>query len=393
MGRVNGTSSNGITNGPFQYPGLVPYNMANFGASKSLGLIQHNYPSTYLLQKRGDEEEDSKEVTPTDVQIACEYILTKYKSVHSQAQNRLNIQKELEAEQKEKEKSEKNGAEDKKLLEAEEGEPSTSSSSGVQLEDGKTATTTPTKSKTKTLPPIQVPGISKLYTTIKQSHPNWKFSEKRLRSIIKEGEEAALISNTSNEPKESAFLEADRIIKLSGLMGSGKYNTELIPISRFDSVLQAELDDQWAASNGLPLPSTTSSVPTSTSTSNASPVTAANGDIKENEKPSTSSLNKPKKKKKSPTAPNGTASILDGITEGVEVLANRVASSVSPVTDAVASSSSSSSAALAALTSAPTKRNPTNAVGDVSLKWYGPVKGRGVVTRRKFKQGSVVFRE
>lgn len=392
IGALNGASPNGNAGGPFQYPGLVTYNMSNFGASKHLGPIQYNYPSKYLLQKRGDEEEHKKEVTPTDVQIACEYILTKYKSVHAQAQNRLSVQKELEEEQKQREKSESEGAEDKKLTQIEEGAAPSPPKEGNHT----SSTNVSNKAKPKTLPSIQVPGIAKIYSTIKASHPNWVFSEKRLRNIIKEGEDAALVSNSSNEPKESAYLEADRIVKLSGLIGSGKFATDLIPLSKFDAVLQLELDDQWAATNGLPLPSSTSSsTAASTSGSPAKSVSTANhGEVKKNEEPpiAASSSSKSKKKKKAGTPANVVESAVNGLSEGAESVVNKVAASLPASTNANAVASSSSSA-LGALTAAPTKRNPTNAVGDVALKWYGPVKGRGVVARRKFKQGSVIFRE
>lgn len=403
IGGLNGSSSNTNSNGgPFQYPGLVTYNMANFGASKHLGPIQYNYPSKYLLQTTGneDEEDAKKEITPTDTQIACEYILTKYKSVHSQAQHRLSIQKEMQEANKEKEKDEKNGSEDQKLLEIEEGGEASSNTDADNVTNGVNGKlTTSTKPKSKTLPPIQVPGFSKIYSTIKESHPNWVFSEKRLRKIIKDGEDAASssASSSSNEPKESAMLEADRIVKLAGLMGSGKYATDLVPISRFDSVLQQELDDQWAATNGLPLPSSSSSssaaITSSPSTSSAVP--AANGENKENEEPSSGSSSKSKKKKGSSSKVADVAeAVVNGITEGAETLVNKVSTSFPGTsTTNVVASSSSSSATLAALTSAPTKRNPTNAVGDVALKWFGPIKGRGVVARRKFKKGSIIFRE
>lgn len=413
--------------GQFNHPGFRAYSVANFGITKQMEPLQQNYPSKYLLQGTssstastssgsGQVKKDIEDITPTDVQIATEYLIAKYKSVHSQAQNRIAIQKQIQEERELKQKNESNGAEDKKLLEIEEGAPSTSATTEAPSET--VTSTKPTSNKPKSLPPIQVPGFAKIYSTIKENHLHWVFSEKRLRKIIKEGEEAALSSTPTNSsstsssdeaanvpeaPKESAMLEADRIVKLAGLINSGKYATELVPVSRFDTVLQQELDDQWAATNGLPLPSSLPK-PSSTSVKASTPSLAngtglSNGNIedKENESPSTttSSSSKNKKKKKSTSsnlAENAASAIVNGVSEGAELLVNKVATSL-PATSTTNAVASSSSAALAALTSGPTKRNPTNAVGDVALKWYGPIKGRGVVARRKFKKGSVIFRE
>jgi hypothetical protein len=72
---------------------------------------------------------------------------------------------------------------------------------------------------------------------------------------------------------------------------------------------------------------------------------------------------------------------------------------LSAVGDAVASAAETAASAVAsALPAAPTNirdetKGPTNIVGDVDVKWYDDVKGKGVIASKRIKKHTVIFRE
>lgn len=366
--------------------------MQNFATVKHIEPMRQNYPSKYLLQTA---DPPTTELTPTDTMIAVEYILTRFRSVNAQHQARNRKKIELEETVRAQEKIDKDGQDDKKLLEIEEGGGAEGSNDASPGETTSKSTTT-TSSKSKTLPPIQVPGIAKLYSSIKEAYPGWNFSEKRLRKVIKEDE---------------AMKEAERIIRLMGWMGAGKHADEMVAVSRYDYKLEEELDAQWAANhgtsnavNGGNSSSTKAKVPTESSESTNGESSKVNGDpvasTSNSAGASSSSGNveggtgKNKKKKGKSGSASGAAALLNGVAEVAEAVVDKVSNALP--SNHISSSTSTSTpqnSTTNTTTTDPSKRNPTNAVGDVALKWFGPLKGRGVIARRKFKRGSVIFKE
>jgi hypothetical protein len=468
----NGNGSNG--NGPTSFfnglaganhPGLITYNMQNFATIKHLTPVQENYPSPFLTQGSSSSAHftaastgaggatssstDELTVTPTDVQIAMQYTLVKYNNVKSQAELRRKLKREQEDARRVEEMNRERAEEDKKLSEIEEGAsadqaeeqdevvPSKKRTNGKSSTSGSrnssknqassssaaaaaSASSPPTISAVNSLPPIQVLGIAKIYSQIKESNPTWSFSEKRLRKIVKEGED-----HFSGKAVFEYFSEAEKILRLNNLIGLGKLKNEVYPVSQMDPSLQQELEDQWTHSkskNGGGSSSSSNGVTTGSISDGMKfeeqqqQLSSSSADVngaenKENqESSSSSSTSKSKKKKnnvngniKTSSTPSTAGAIVNGITETAGSVIDKVSSVLSPSTasnntSALTSpssphpSTSAATSATAVSTGGPTRRNPTNAIGDVEVKW-SEGKGRGVVARKFHKKDTVLFRE
>ena len=208
------------------------------------------------------------------------------------------------------------------------------------------------------------PGILKVFAKMKEENPLWVLSEKRLRKVAKEAE---------------IFDEADRILRLAGLIGGGEKNDILVPVSKMDWSLVNELEGERTEQ-------ITQTQDTQTTTK------ISMDEEKENQVPvpqATLNGNHASKKKSSKGERKGksTASATSLLTESLSNTASTIINSLPEVVPAVVPDNKSTPL------SSSGSSNKTNSLGDVSIHWYDSVKGRGVVAKRAFTKNSVIFRE
>lgn len=215
-------------------------------------------------------------------------------------------------------------------------------------------------------------GILKILPKIKEKYPNWTLSEKRLRKIIKD---------------EEVLAQAERAARLAGELGGGRFQAEVVPVSSIDERLVEDLKGnpalQAARNKAAAIANEQEKREEAARKARESLLGAELGADKENTLPlpntSGGSKKKGSKRAKTSTAP------VSGI--------------LSAVGDAVASAAETAASAVAsALPAAPTNirdepKGPTNIVGDVDVKWYDDVKGKGVIASKRIKKHTVIFRE
>lgn len=324
----------------------MTYNMSHFENIKHLNVMRERYPSRYLLQTESPEQA----TVPTDVQLACEYLGIRFRATRANGPSSSDQEKE-----------------DQETQQAAESEqPATDAAIS---EKKKAASRSPLKP--------EAPGILKIFARIKEGNPNWTFSEKRLRKVIKE---------------QAVLEEAERILRLSNLIGGGKDNGDLVPVSRMDYALVRELGQHAASSSG--------SATTSTSTSNAS-TNGTGSKTDETIQPTGSIVDAEADKENS----NGVANKKKGAKSGKKAksqstlasVADAIADKASTALQAAQEAVSGTSDAAPKQSDSPGKDTKTNsatqATGDVSLVWIDDVTGRGVVANRPFKRNDVIFRE
>lgn len=215
-------------------------------------------------------------------------------------------------------------------------------------------------------------GILKILPKIKEKYPNWTLSEKRLRKIIKD---------------EEVLAQAERAARLAGELGGGRFQAEVVPVSSIDERLVEDLKGnpalQAARNKAAASANEQEKREEAARKARESLLGAELGADKENTLPlpntSGGSKKKGSKRAKSSAAP--------------------VSGVLSAVGDAVTSAAETAASAIAsALPAAPTNirdepKGPTNIVGDVDVKWYDDVKGKGVIASKRIKKHTVIFRE
>lgn len=209
------------------------------------------------------------------------------------------------------------------------------------------------------------PGILKILARLKEDNPEWTLSEKRLRKVVKD---------------QKAMVEAERLLRLAGIVGTGPLGNQLVPVSSLDPRLMAEVGDVEEPASEIN--KVEQAVPSASATGTGA---SANSSDKENDDATTTAeatSNSKASKKKGKKTKSTASQVHDTVSNA----ASKVAATLS------SGSSSSPAPANGALSTASRKPVPADAP-QVGLKWFDDVKGRGVVARKDFKKGTVLFKE
>jgi hypothetical protein len=302
--------------------------MASFANKDFLNEKAKLYPSPYLLQVPASTEP----VTPTDVQVAAEYLIIRHDAARE-------------------------------------------ASRGMAEQGGSSSSSTQPQALQQTEPL----GILKIFAKIRERNPQWTVSEKRLRKVIKE---------------PAAMAEADRITRLAGKtgLGMGAFGDEVVPVSRIDERLVADLEGRAYVPSASSSTSA-SAPPAGTGAENEKSTAPANGagpssdsENKENAVPSGVGGSSGKKKSKKPSASSSNRQGVNGVLADAAEKVVQTVSSVLPTGTASNSSTTGSDGKAVA-------KGPTAITGDVRVQWMDDVKGRGVMSSKAVKKGSVIFKE
>lgn len=324
----SGYSTNGTRGG---LPGFHTISMSSIANASYLQHASKAYPSPYLLQT----PEPTEQVTPTDVQVAAEYLIIRQSALREAVAASRSLQQQQQAQAQAQAEAE--------------GQSQGEGSSSKDVGPASVAVAQPE--------PL---GILKIFARMRERNPMWVVSEKRLRKVIKEA---------------PAMAEAERITRLAGLTGLGKFGNDVVPVSRVDERLVADLE-------GRPYVPSSAAAAAAAARSSVNGSTDAQADDKENDIVAEASTSSTKKKSKKASKANGV------VAEAAEKVKEAVAA-VLPSSSAAAGSSGSGSGA--GIADAP--RGPTAIVGDVRVEWMGEFKGRGVVATKAVKQSKTIFKE
>lgn len=330
--------------GPRQLP-IHAFSRSAFANTGHLDKAIRAYPSPYLLQT----PEPTEQITPTDVQVACEYLVIRQNALRN-AINRAKLQ--LQQQQRPVQgQGQENGEAS--------GPPASDSASGSAN----------TQDATTLIQPEPL-GILKIFARMRERNPMWVVSEKRLRKVAKD---------------DLALAEAERITRLAGLTALGRYASELVPVSRVDERLVADLEGRQYVPHASNAAIGADSAPSASAPNNGS---TRNAEEKENAEASTSasgsaSGGSSKKKSKKNAASSSTTG--NGVLVDAAETVKEAISSILPASSPAATGSGA--------TSADRSKGPTAIVGDVKVEWMDEIKGRGVLATKAVKPGKVIFKE